>query len=201
MQRRPDRGHHHHHAHTHVEGAERLGACDAARFDQPVEDGRGIGLEHLSVDAGPQPGGQYAGEVLGETTTGDVGEGANGDARGAEGIDLGEIGAVGAQQGVGQGAVEGRPVCGEVEAGDDPARQGVAVGVQSGGAQAEQCVAGRHGLAVDDGVPVDHTHDGANYVELAIHVHAGHLRGLTTPGAHSQMPCRPRRHPRTNAET
>ena len=61
---------------------------------------------------------------------------------------------------------------------EDLAHQGVAVGVEAVGGQADDAVAHRDVGAVDDLVPLHHPHHEAGQVVVPGLVDAGHLRGL-----------------------
>ena len=61
---------------------------------------------------------------------------------------------------------------------EDFAGQRVAVGVEAGGGQADDDVAGADRFAVDDIGAVDHADDGADEVVIGAVIDAGHLRGF-----------------------
>ena len=61
---------------------------------------------------------------------------------------------------------------------EDAADEGVAVGVQAVGGQADERVALADGRAVDDRVTLDDADDEANEVEVALPVGAGHVGRL-----------------------
>lgn len=84
-----------HHADTAVEGTGHLGRRDIAGLLEPLEDG--WQLPRGDVDVSRQGGRQHAGDVLDETTTGDVGETLDGG-RGCGGV--GGWGREGLQQGL-----------------------------------------------------------------------------------------------------
>ena len=108
-----------------------------------------------------------------------MGEGAHVEV-GAELAHRVEVGAVGLEQQLGEGAVGAgqRLAVLELVLADDVPNQRVAVGVQSAAGQAEDRVAGAHPGAVDDPVALDHADDEAGEVVVSERVQAGHLRGL-----------------------
>ena len=132
------------------------------------------------VDDGAHALGDDAGEVLRDAAAGDVGHAAD-DFCAGELFDDGEVAAVGAHEG-GAGLVLELvdvllgAVFGDFE--EELAGEGVAVGVEAVGGQADEDVADLDGVAGDDLVAADGADDGAGEVVLAVGVEAGHLCGF-----------------------
>ena len=128
----------------------------------------------------PETFGQNARRVIGDASAGDV-RGAFEDffvVEGAQGL---EVTAVQLQEFLGDGGAQFVELRVHIVAGDFEeklAGQRVAVGVEAGGGQAEQHVAGLDGFAGDHALPLDHAHDEAGQVVFAVVIEAGHFGGF-----------------------
>ncbi len=138
------------------------------------------GLPGGEVHYGAHALGNDAGKVLRDAAAGDVGHAVDYFCAG-ELFDYGEVAAVGAHEG-GAGLVLelvdvllGAVLCDFEE---ELAGQGVAVGVEAVGGQADEDVAYFDGVAGDDLVAADGADDGAGEVVLVVGVEAGHLCGF-----------------------
>ena len=176
-------------ADAHVEHAEHLGFVHVAGVLQEAEQrrhGPRAGV-HLRVEGV----GQGAVEVAGQAAAGDVRHAVDGAAEGVvvqQRADGADVDAGGLQQRLAQRAAACDGVIGvavvngvevEVLLAGDGADEGVAVGVDAGGAEAEDDVAlAGGGRAVDDAVELDHAHREAGQVVVAGGVDVGHLGGL-----------------------
>ena len=165
---------------THVECAQHLGLRDLAEGAQMFEDGQrrpGADLDLRGAVLG-----QDTGQVLSDSATGDVGH-ANCDAARTELLDDVEIAAVGFHEGRARLLFDGGDVLGGLVAGDlkeELAGERVAVGVEAGGGQSDEDVAGLDSFAGDHLVAVDSANNEAGEIVFAIGVEAGHLGGFAT---------------------
>jgi len=165
-------------ADAHVEGAEHLVLGYVAQMLQVLEEGwDGPAGE---VDYGAHALRNDAGEIFCDAAAGDVGHAAD-DFCSGELFDDGEVAAVGAHEG-GAGLILELvdvllwAVLGDFE--EELAGEGVAVGVEAVGGQADEDVAYLNGVAGDDLVAGDGADDGAGEVVLVVGVEAGHLGGF-----------------------
>ena len=167
-------------ADAHIEGAEHLILFDIAELLEMLEERRdGPGGE---VDGCAHAFGDDAREVLGDASAGDVGHTVD-DFGPGELLDDGEVAAVGAHEG-GTGLVLEfvDVLLGAIfrDFKQQFAGEGVAVGVQAIGRQADEYVADLDFLACDDVLAADGADDRASKIVFAVGVEARHLGGLAT---------------------
>ena len=163
---------------------------DAAFGGEVVEDGEGG--PGAVVDFGAEAWREDAGEIAAEAAAGDVAEGVDGVGlalvAGAvvellgEGTGEGAVVEVGLEEGVGEGLFGAGEFVGDLVLQcfkDDLAGEGVAVGVEAVGGEAEDEVAGFDGGAAEDALFFNDADDAADEVVLAGLVEAGHLGGFS----------------------
>ena len=166
-------------ADTHVEGAHHLFLRDLAEVAEVLEDRQDGPGANLDLRAGVF--GQDAGQVFRDAAAGDVGH-AGGEAAGDELLNDVEIAAVGLHKSRAGFLLDSGDVLGGFVAGDlkeELAGERVAVGVEAGGRQSDEDVAGLNVCAGDHFVAVDCANDEASEVVFAVGIEAGHLGGFT----------------------
>ena len=129
---------------------------------------------------GGEPFGQDARQVLGDAASGDVGHAVDqvGSVQLLDGV---QVAAVGLHQGCAGFLLEGIDVLlGAVSGGfeEELAGEGVSIGMEAGGGQADEDVSGFDFCAGDELVAVDGADDEAGEVVLTLGVEAGHLGGF-----------------------
>jgi hypothetical protein len=166
-------------ADAHVESPHHLVFRDLAELAEVLEDGKhGPGAD---FDLRGGAFGQDAREIFRDAAAGDVRH-ASGEARSYELLDDVEVAAVRLHERRASFFFDGGDVLGGLVAGDfkeELAGERVTIGVQAGGGQSDEDVAGFNGFSGDHLVAVHGTDDEAGEVIFSIGVEAGHLRGFT----------------------
>ena len=165
-------------ADAHVECSQHFVLRDLSELLQVLEDGQDWPRAHFNL--GGCAFGQDAGQVFGDAAAGDVGH-AGGEAGVGQFLGDGQIAAMDLHEGCAGFVVDGSDVLAGFVAGyleEELAGEGIAVGVEAGGGQADEDVAGSDGFAGDEFGFVDGSDDEAGEIVFAILVEAGHLGGF-----------------------
>lgn len=165
------------HADAHVEGVVHVMFVDLAELLDEGEEGGDGPAAFVDSDAGS--GWQDAGDIVPEAATGNVSEATDVDVGVAEGLDFIEVTAVDGEHRFARGCVEVGVGGVPVEVAEGAAGEGVAVGVEASGGESENGVARLDAGAIEELAFVDDTHDGADNVDFAGFVDAGHFGGFT----------------------